>query len=298
MAWELEAFQRSLGGWSPSSVRAYVTDVRLFAEWAGRGGAAGPADVDRITLRRYLAFLATRRQAKATIARKAAALRCYFAWCARLGTVATDPSVRLTAPRPDSKLPRVLSPSQVRSLLDPVVEPAGDGPTQQASEAVRLRDDAVLELLYGTGLRVAEVCSLDVDRIDIGRRTLRVMGKGSKERQLPMHDLCARSVGAWLARGRPEMVRESSPRGALFFNSRGTRLGPRDVRRLLDKRSPVPTHPHALRHTFATHMLDGGSDLRVVQELLGHASLQTTQVYTHVSKDRLLSVYGGSHPRA
>ena len=297
MAWELEAFQRSLGGWSPSSLRAYTTDLRLFTEWAGRGGADGPEDVDRITLRRYLAYLATRRQAKATIARKTAALRCYFGWCVRQGLLSVDPSVRLSAPRPDSKLPRVLSSSQVGALLDPGPPPAGEQ-ADPVARAVRLRDDAVLELLYGTGLRVTEVCSLDIDRIDVRRRTLLVMGKGSKERQLPMHDLCARAVGTWLSDGRPELLRAASPPGALFLNLRGGRLGPRDVRRLLDRRSPVPTHPHALRHTFATHMLDGGSDLRVVQELLGHASLQTTQVYTHVSKDRLLAVYSGSHPRA
>ena len=163
---------------------------------------------------------------------------------------------------------------------------------------MRLRDDAVLELLYGSGLRVAELCGLDRDRLDVGRRLVVVIGKGDKERQVLMHDRCAEAVSRWVHDGLSVLVKPSSPPGALFLNQRGNRLGPRDVRRILDRRSPVPTHPHALRHTFATHLLDGGADLRVVQELLGHASLQTTQVYTHVSKERLLTVYEDTHPRA
>ena len=156
----------------------------------------------------------------------------------------------------------------------------------------------MLELLYGSGLRVAELCGLDVDDLDLARRVVTVTGKGSKQRQVLIHDRCAEAIRAWLGAPRSAMAREDSPSGALFYNRRGNRLGPRDVRRLLDRRSPVPTHPHALRHSFATHLLDGGADLRVVQELLGHASLQTTQVYTHVSKERLLTVYSGTHPRA
>jgi site-specific recombinase XerD len=166
------------------------------------------------------------------------------------------------------------------------------------SHAVRLRDDAVLELLYGSGLRVAELCGLDLERLDLPRRLVVVIGKGNKERQVLMHDRCADAVSQWVEEGLVVLARASSPAEALFLNQRGNRLGSRDVRRILDRRSPVPTHPHALRHTFATHLLDGGADLRVVQELLGHASLQTTQVYTHVSKERLLTVYEGTHPRA
>ncbi len=156
----------------------------------------------------------------------------------------------------------------------------------------------MLELLYGSGLRVAELCGLDVGHVDLDRRVVMVTGKGSKQRQVLLHDRCAEAIRVWLGAPRSALAREGSPPGALFYNSRGNRLGPRDVRRLLDRRSPVPTHPHALRHSFATHLLDGGADLRVVQELLGHASLQTTQVYTHVSKERLLTVYSGTHPRA
>ncbi len=161
-----------------------------------------------------------------------------------------------------------------------------------------MRDDAVLELLYASGIRVAELCGLDVDDLDLARGVVTVIGKGSKERQVLVHDRCVAAVDAWLAGPRGAMAGPASASGALFYNGRGNRLGPRDVRRILDRRSPVPTHPHALRHSYATHLLDGGADLRVVQELLGHSSLQTTQVYTHVSKERLRSVYSGTHPRA
>ena len=145
---------------------------------------------------------------------------------------------------------------------------------------------------------MAELCGLDVGDVDLGRLVVRVTGKGSKQRQVLVHERCAAALRVWLAGPRSAMLTDESPAGALFVNRKGRRIGPRDVRRLLDRRSPVPTHPHALRHSFATHLLDGGADLRVVQELLGHASLQTTQVYTHVSKERLLAVYAGTHPRA
>jgi integrase/recombinase XerC len=301
--WELTAFHRSLGGLSSATVRAYTSDLDAFTSWAERGGAHGPADVDRIVLRRYLAYLATRRYAKATIARKAAAVRTYFSWCHRRGLIAGDPSARLSAPRPASRLPRVLGRTELQGLLEPDgTAPDGTAPEPltptPVSLAMRLRDDAVLELLYGSGLRVAELCGLDLGRLDVGRRLVVVIGKGNKERQVLMHARCAEAVSQWADEGLSVLAKPSSPPEALFLNQRGNRLGPRDVRRILDRRSPVPTHPHALRHTFATHLLDGGADLRVVQELLGHASLQTTQVYTHVSKERLLTVYEGTHPRA
>lgn len=303
MDWEIEAYRRSVAGLSPDTVRAYASDVERFAEWAGRGGASGPSDVDRITLRRYLAFLATRRYAKATISRTAASMRSYFGWCARRGVVAHDPSVRLSAPSPDSRLPRVLGHAELDRLLasPPLPVPDADDRTVGTDEGPAprdVRDDAVLELLYGSGMRVAELCGLDVDDLDLDRGVVTVTGKGAKQRQVLVHDTCAAAVRSWLGGPRSAMATATSPGGALFFNGRGNRLGSRDVRRILDRRSPVPTHPHALRHSFATHLLDGGADLRVVQELLGHASLQTTQVYTHVSKERLLSVYSGTHPRA
>jgi integrase/recombinase XerC len=299
VAWEIESFRRSVGGLSPASVRAYSSDVERFSQWAARGGAEGPGDVDRMQLRRYLAFMATRRYSKASIARTAASLRAYFRWCTARGLVTADPSTRMSAPAPDSRLPRILGHAELHDLLEPTVDPGGDpGGATGVAPAVRCRDDAVLELLYGSGLRVAELCALDVDDLDLARRVITVTGKGSKQRQVLVHDRCAEAISDWLAGPRAAMAGQESPPEALFYNRRGNRIGPRDVRRLLDRRSPVPTHPHALRHSFATHLLDGGADLRVVQELLGHASLQTTQVYTHVSKERLLTVYSGTHPRA
>jgi integrase/recombinase XerC len=304
MAWNVAAFSRSLGGLSPETVRAYTGDVRTFAAWAERGGFTGPAEVDRLLLRRYLAFLATRRHARTTMARKAASLRCYFSWSAGRGDVAVDPARRLTAPSGGARLPRVLDRGELTTMLDGSgvdVLPAASKPAPSPhpeDSATRTRDDAVLELLYGCGLRVAELCGLDRGDLDLGGRMVTVWGKGGRQRRVPMHDLCVGAVSRWMEGGRSAYTNQESPPDAVFLNRAGRRLGPRDVRRLLDRRSPVPTHPHALRHSFATHLLDGGADLRVVQELLGHASLQTTQVYTHVSKERLLSVYGATHPRA
>jgi len=295
--WALEEFARWLAGRSAATRRAYEGDVAAFCTWAERSGARRPADVDRLMLRRYLAFLGTRRYARATIARKAAALRAYFAGARRRGLIAEDPARRLSAPASGGRLPRVLSGPELDQLLEPA-RPPGATPPDARARAVMARDDAVLELLYAAGLRVAELCGLELDGVDLVGRTVTVVGKGDKERRVPVHQRCTELLATWLAEGRPVLAGPDSPGAAVFYNQRGQRLGPRDVRRILDRRSPVVTHPHALRHTFATHLLDGGADLRVVQELLGHASLQTTQVYTHVSKDRLLSVYGGTHPRA
>ena len=274
-------------GWAgglAATRRAYVSDVTLFAEWMSRSGVEGPAGVDRLQLRRYLAYLGTRQLARASIARKAAALRCYFSWQVRQGHLDTDPARSLRAPSGGGRLPRVLSSGEVTSLLD---VPTGT--------PVDRRDVAVLELLYAAGLRVSELCGLDRGDIDLRGRTVTVLGKGSKQRRVPIHNAAVDALAAWFDEGRDDM---DGPSEAAFVNRRGGRLGPRDVRRILDRRSASPTHPHALRHTYATHLLDGGADLRVVQELLGHASLATTQVYTHVSKERLRAVYGDTHPRA
>ena len=298
MTWELDGFSSSLAGRSPATKRAYVSDVSSFAEWADRSGSGGPGSVDRRMLRRYLANLSTRRYARASIARKAAALRCYFAWMTRSGALASDPACMLGAPAGRSRLPRVLDRAEISDLLEPVTskdEP--DGPQDLAGGLAR-RDLAVLELLYGCGLRVAELCALDRSDLDFRSLTVRVIGKGNRQRVVPMHRRCADCVQDWLNVGREALETPDSPRDAVFLNRRGRRLGTRDVRRVIDRLSPAPAHPHALRHTFATHLLDGGADLRVVQELLGHASLSTTQVYTHVSKERLQAVHGATHPRA
>jgi site-specific recombinase XerD len=293
MEWRIEAFVQSLTSVSPATVTAYGSDVTAFVEWAERAGHTGPAAVDRLLLRRYLAFLTTRRYARRTIARKAAALRRYFHWLARTGVIPTDPSLRLSAQAGGGRLPHVLSRGELETLLD-----APPARVDEDDDAVRLRDDAVLELLYGSGLRVAELCGLSLGDLALEQGRLTVWGKGSKERQVPVSGPGREALEGWLARGRPAMAEDAPATDAVFLNKRGKRLGPRDVRRILDHRSASPTHPHALRHTFATHLLDGGADLRVVQELLGHASLETTQVYTHVSKERLLTVYESTHPRA
>ena len=293
MAWELDGFERSLTSVADSTRRAYVSDVSAFADWAERGGVREPAAVDRILLRRYLAYLSTRNYARRTMARKAASLRRYFAWLRHVGALAVDPSARLSAPRGEGRLPHVLSRGELEVLLDAPPTRIDDD-----DEPVRLRDDAVLELLYGSGVRVAELCGLRPGDVDLANRRVSVWGKRSKQRQVPLSEPAAEAIRGWLERGRAALVQEGSPEDALFLNMRGRRLGERDVRRILDHRAQSPTHPHALRHTFATHLLDGGADLRVVQELLGHTSLETTQVYTHVSKERLFQVHESTHPRA
>jgi len=289
MAWELDGFVRSLTSAAPATVAAYRADVAEFTAWAERAGIAGPEGVQRLTLRRYLAYLTTRRYARRTIARKAASLRRYFAWLRRTGVVATDPSSRLSAPKGEARLPHVLKERELDALL--AAAQAEPGP-------VALRDSAVIELLYGSGLRVAELCGLRPADLRLDEGHVLAWGKGSKQRQVPMSEPSVAAVRAWLERGRTAMVTAVTPADAVFLNRRGARLSPRDVRRILDRRSAVPTHPHALRHTYATHLLDGGADLRAVQELLGHADLATTQLYTHVSKERLRSVYDATHPRA
>jgi integrase/recombinase XerC len=293
VAWDLEEFARSLTGLSPTTTAAYRSDIAGFTEWAERGAVDGPDDVDRLLLRRYLAHLRTRRYAQRSIGRKASALRRYFRWCRRTGRCRVDPAARISARTGEARLPRVLTVDDARRLLEePPAGVEGDAPD------IRARDDAVLELLYGSGLRVSELCGLDLTSVHLGRGTVTVWGKGAKERQVPLSPASVVALRRWITAGRPALLGPESPPGALFLNRRGRRLSTRDARRIVDHRSAEPLHPHALRHTFATHLLDNGADLRVVQELLGHASLQTTQVYTHVSKERLLLVHERTHPRA
>jgi site-specific recombinase XerD len=289
MAWELDRFVRSLTSAAPATVAAYRADVAEFTAWAERAGITGPEGVERLTLRRYLAYLTTRRYARRTIARKAASLRRYFGWLRRTGVLAVDPSSRLSAPKGEARLPHVLRERDLDALL--AAARAEPGP-------IGLRDVAVIELLYGSGLRVAELCGLRPGDLHLDEGDVVTWGKGSKQRRVPMSGPSVEAVREWLERGRAALVTPATPADAVFLNRRGSRLTPRDVRRILDRRSASPTHPHALRHTYATHLLDGGADLRAVQELLGHADLATTQLYTHVSKERLRSVYEATHPRA
>ena len=211
--WRLEPFVASLAGKSPETARAYRSDVAAFARWAERGGARRPADADRIVLRRYLAYLATRRYARATVARKAAALRAYFAWCAKEGLVPTDPARRLSAPSAEGRLPKVLSARDLGLLLDGDPSSAGTAPTRAVDAALGLRDDAVLELLYAAGLRVSELCGLDRAGVDLPGRTVTVVGKGDKERRLPgARPRCAEALRALAGRRTPGARRAREPR--------------------------------------------------------------------------------------
>jgi site-specific recombinase XerD len=302
VAWHLDAFADSLTSVSDRTVGLYRSDLDAFVTWAERLHLTGPVDVNRLTIRRYLAYLSTRRYARRTIARKASSLRRYFGWLARTGAIPVDPSLGLSAPKGDGRLPRVLRPDELRVLLDSpppsAYEPAEGTVDDAVTSALRLRDDAVVELLYGSGLRVSELCGLTCADLDLDRGRVTVWGKGSKQRVVPVSGPATAALHRWLAQGREALAPVGVASDGLFFNRRGGSLGPRDVRRIIDKRAPEPTHPHALRHTFATHLLDGGADLRAVQELLGHADLGTTQIYTHVSRERLRSVFDDSHPRA
>lgn len=288
MGWQVDSFARSLTSSSPHTVAAYQSDLEAFAEWVSRLGITGPDQVDRLVLRRYVAHLTTRSYAKRSIARKISSLRRYFAWASKSGRCVGNPAAGLRAPGGDGRLPRVLTHDDLATLLDAT-------PLDDAADWQPARDLAVLEVLYGSGVRVSELCGLDLHSIDLPRAAITVWGKGAKQRRVPLSEPAALAIDRWLVR-RSEALTE--PTEALFVNRRGHRLTPRDVRRIIDRRSPIPTHPHALRHSFATHLLDGGADLRAVQELLGHANVATTQRYTHVSKERLRSVYNNAHPRA
>lgn len=287
--WHIDRFIASLTSLSERTLDAYKADLHMFIEWISRMNVAEPATVNRTMVRRYVAHLSTRQYAQRSIARKVAAIRRYYKWAVRHEVADTDPTLGVHVSGGTGRLPRVLDRRDLEHLLEPELDP--DEPLWR-----RRRDDAVLELLYGSGLRVAELCSLDCVSIDLAHQALRVWGKGSKERRVPLGEPACDAVEAWILL-RPEAAPPQAG-DALFTNERGRRLTPRDVRRILDRRSASPTHPHALRHTYATHLLDGGADLRAVQELLGHADVATTQRYTHVSKERLTAAYRQSHPRA
>ena len=287
-AWRIQQFGVSLTAASPHTVSAYLSDVNLFIEWVGRQSIVTPDAITKDVVRQYIGFLTTMKMAKRTTGRKLAALRRYFGWLARNQQISVDPTIGVRTPSDTGRLPKVLTNEQLGALLH-------TDDTDQPDWKIA-RDTAVIELLYGSGLRVSELCSLDVDSINVKQLAVLVMGKGGKERRVPVGELSLVALKQWVAL-RTEVVASPST-VALFVNTRGTRLGTRDVRRIIDARSLAPTHPHALRHTFATHLLDNGADLRAVQELLGHADVATTQRYTHVSKERLKSAYGTSHPRA
>jgi integrase/recombinase XerC len=278
------------------TVRAYLGDLRGLAAHATRMGVDDPGRLDLRTLRSYLAALQTRGRARTTLGRRAAAVRVFTRWLAVTGRARSDCGAMLASPRQHRTLPATLRLDEVRTLLDAAAQTA----IEQGPQG--LRDVAVLELLYATGVRVGELVGLDVDDVDRERNVVRVLGKGSKERAVPFGAPAARAIDDWLRRGRPALAVESSG-PALLLGRRGGRLDQRAVRRVVhDRLSAVEgapdLGPHGLRHTAATHLLEGGADLRSVQELLGHASLANTQLYTHVSAERLRHAYRLAHPRA
>ena len=287
--WRIDDFSSALTSLSDHTVAAYRSDVQSFAEWCSRGNIASPGAVTRATVRRYLAHLTTRRFARSTMARKTAALRRYYRWAVAMEVASVDPTNGVSVPGGGGRLPRVLDQRELHGLLD------GAAPDDEPDWRQR-RDDAVLELLYGSGLRVGELCGLRVSSLSLATSSATVWGKGSKERRVPLSEPAVRACRRWLAVRADVVPVECGD--VLFGNERGHPLSTRDVRRILDRRSPSPTHPHALRHTFATHLLDGGADLRAVQELLGHRDVATTQRYTHVSRERLSAAYREAHPRA
>ncbi len=273
-------------GASPHTLRGYATDLAEFRTFLARQGVRELARADSRAIRAWLAWLHDRKLAKSSIARKLATVRSCFKFLARRGAVELNPARQVRSPKLPKRLPSFLPKDESKDLLD--LEP-------ERSEA-GLRDRALLELLYASGLRVAECCGLDRDDVDRRQGTVRVMGKGGKERVVPAGDAALQAVDAWLA------VR-AEERGPLFTNSRGGRLTTRSVHRIVKSRARAAgidrrVTPHTLRHSFATHMLGEGADLRLIQELLGHSRLSTTQRYTHVSPEHLMKVYDASHPRA
>jgi integrase/recombinase XerC len=328
----LAAFERHLRAersLSPHTVRAYLGDVSSLLEYAHRAGAQAPADLAATHLRGWLASQHASGAARTTLARRGSAARTFTAFGHRCGWLAVDPGPRLGTLKTRRTLPHVLRQDEMRTVLDTANRaaqvgapaPTAPAPTAQAPEsaapesaapapiaataaeaAVALRDAAVLELLYATGIRVSELCALTADSFDHARRTVRVRGKGDKERTVPVGVPALRAVTAWLGQGRPAMAAASSG-PALFLGVRGGRLDPRTARRIVHQLlreggATRDTGPHGLRHTAATHLLEGGADLRSVQEILGHSSPATTQIYTHVSIERLKSSYRQAHPRA
>lgn len=282
---------------SPATVRAYRADLRDLGAILASAGIDDPADVDLDVLRDWLWRATESGVARSTIARRTSTVRSFFDWAREEGIVETDPTTRLVTPKRGRTLPKVASSEAMNALLDVLVG---------AVEPVDVRDRAILELLYGAALRVSELCGLDVDDLDLDRGTARVLGKGAKERVVPFGAPARDALRAYLRSARPALrARANEPRdpGVLFVGARGARITPRAVYGLVSRRlAPLigaeTVGPHALRHSAATHLLDGGADLRTVQEMLGHASLGTTQIYTHVSSERLAATYRLAHPRA
>jgi len=297
----VEAFLRHLAlerRLSPNTVTAYRTDLAHLTTFLERRHTP-VLDADQEALRRFLAQQHALGYARASIARRVGAIRSFYRWALAEGRLDNDPSLLLGRPKVVNRLPVVLRPAEAADLMaGAALAPDTDDPI---ASAIGLRDRAILELLYGSGLRVSEVASLTADRIDLDGARVGVMGKGAKERRVPMSDFAVDAVRDWLLGGRPLLA--TQPTDALFVNRKHKPMSARDVRAMVDgyAGSLLPGRrvgPHTLRHSFATHLLEGGADIRAVQELLGHSSVATTQRYTHVSRARLFEAYERAHPRA
>ena len=305
LAAALAAFDRHLAaerGLSRHTVRAYLGDVRSLLAHAAAAGLTRPGELGIGLLRSWLASQHGSGYSRTTMARRAAAARTFTAFGYARGLLSADPGPLLGTPKTRRTLPHVLRQDQLAAVLGaPGTQPsAGGGPVRD--QALALRDTAIMELLYATGIRVSELCGLQLGDLDESRNTVRVLGKGGRERTVPAGLPAVRSVSAWARAGRPVLAVSGSGQ-ALFLGARGGRLDPRAARRVVHARlATVPgtpdAGPHGLRHAAATHLLEGGADLRSVQEILGHASLASTQIYTHVSVERLRSAYRQAHPRA
>lgn len=305
---DFAAYLRYEAGRSEHTVRAYLGDVTALVSYAGARGSA-VRDIDLPLLRAWLADDTRRGAARTTVARHVSSAKTFCAWAAREELLGYDPSTRLQAPRTHRTLPAVLTPESAAAAIDAaghVDDAGGESPDSEEASAgadtpIALRDRMIMELLYACGIRVGELCGLDIDDVDTGREILHVIGKGDKERVVPYGHPAAAAIDVWLARGRPALAGPTSG-SALLLGARGGRLNQRtarDVVRSAVARAGGPDMgPHGLRHSAATHLLEGGADLRVVQELLGHSSLATTQIYTHVSVERLRAVHRQAHPRA
>lgn len=293
---DYERHLRAERGLSEHSIRAYLTDLSALAAHAGRLGIEDPAALDLRALRSFLANLQTLGRARTTLARRATSARVFTAWLARTGRAAADAGALLASPKSHRDLPVALRQDEARALLDATAASlVEDG-------AMGVRDLAILEMLYATGIRVGELVGLDVGDVDRERNVVRVFGKGSRERSVPFGIPAAAALDAWVRIGRPELAGPASL-SALFLGARGGRIDQRAVRRIVHARLTAvdgapDMGPHGLRHTAATHLLEGGADLRSVQEILGHASLATTQIYTHVSNEHLRKAFKLAHPRA
>jgi site-specific recombinase XerD len=293
--WNVDEFLRFLVAVSPATLKAYEQDLNEFIRWSAKSGSTAPEAITRNDVDSWIADMQKNGNAQKTMARRISALRRYFQWLMSKKVIDKDPTAKVRTPKGPQRLPRPLQRSEIDQLFD----------ESTPQNALELRDRLVVELLYGSGLRVAELCGLQEENLNLKERTIEVMGKGSKIRTIPITAYACDLLELWIPTGSKAFDDGYTPSGrsssGLLVNRRGNGLGRSDVRRILHRllrlKGMTERSPHALRHTYATHLLDGGADLRAVQELLGHADLTTTQIYTHVSREQLREMHRKHHPR-